>query len=193
MGFTHYPKLESNQFLSALWYGPEDPRNNIARPLVSNEGVVLYGVSQNFTRFYGTVYSDQPLTVTFAFSNEEYVLVDPSNQISVSSEDDCIRDAIIKPAGDPPWRFDKRLPDRVKYAFPVSASGMREITDEDLPNIPYDGIAQVINYVPPTDGKPAVGDKFLVTIYGSILRVRVLNTGGASASKLRVIVRASVF
>jgi len=30
-----------------------------------------YQDAQNFTRFYGTIASDQPLEVTFSFSNEE--------------------------------------------------------------------------------------------------------------------------
>jgi hypothetical protein len=80
--FTHYPKLAAN--IIAAWVQPappdKDPFLNLPRfaslnrfdkPLEPGQAVVAYQDGQNFTRFYGTIASDQPLEVTFCFSNEE--------------------------------------------------------------------------------------------------------------------------
>ena len=182
MPFTHYPKLEENLFLSACWYGPDDPRNTMKDPL--REYVVLHGVAQNFTRFYGTVFADVPLDLTFSFSNEERVVVPQPRQAD--------NVALAKFHADAP-RLDERLPKDVREFYLVDERGTREVTDEDLADLNYDGIALVSKYEPAAAGKPAVGDKFLVTIYGRFLRVRIDNRGTVAAKNMRVFVRASVF
>ncbi len=40
-------------------------------PIEPGKSVVAYQDAQNFTRFYGSIACDQPLEVTFSFSNEE--------------------------------------------------------------------------------------------------------------------------
>lgn len=87
MSFTHYPKTEHNLIMS--WVFPikyEDTRKvrrkteyvsvpsmNLMRgdPV---KGQVLVGChsAQNFTRFYGSVYADTPVQLTYEFSNDEY-------------------------------------------------------------------------------------------------------------------------
>lgn len=190
MPFTHYPKLEENLFLSACWYGENDPRNTIDQPLAPGaEGVVLHGVAQNFTRFYGTVAADQPLDVTFSFSNEERVLVTGWTAVGGIST--------LRLGDDPVLHqepmFDSALPKEIREHYPVDERGLREVTDEDLGHLNYDGIALVSKFEPGAAGKPSVGDKFLVTIYGRFMRVQITNRGTAPVKKLRVFVRASVF
>jgi hypothetical protein len=81
MPFTHYPKLDSNVIF--LWrlpivpnkpafLGRKHPKNLIEGPLKPGETLVAYHSSQNFTRFYGSIYADVPLEITFTFSNDEY-------------------------------------------------------------------------------------------------------------------------
>lgn len=82
MPFTHYPKLSAN--IIAAWVQPpppdEEPFLNLPRfsdlnrfdgPIGPGESATAYQDGQNFTRFYGTIAADQPLEVTFCFSNEE--------------------------------------------------------------------------------------------------------------------------
>lgn len=184
MPFTHYPKLEENTFLAACWYGKDDPRSAtldvfgsqaLKSPPAPGKEILLHGCAQNFTRFYSTLHADQPVKVTYAFSNEDRVLV---------------------PRPDPPNpspAHDKRLPEKIRKYYPIDVRGRREITDEDLPGLNYDGVAMVQNYKPASEGKPAVGDKALVTIYGRWLRVVVANMGEKPVGQLRFYLRASVF
>jgi len=176
MPFTHYPKLEENLFLFATWYGKGDPRNSIQSPLDVGGGVNLYGCAQNFTRFYGTIYCDQPLAVEFDFGNEDVV-------------------PAFNPATLPDGSVvDMGLPDDVRPYFPVGKlTGLRAITDEDLLRINYDGKALVTNYQPAVSPGAPIGDKFLVTIYGRWMRVCIANKGDKPVSSMRVFVRASVF
>lgn len=82
MPFTHYPKLADNIIFA--WVQPPPPKkksflnmrsfselNRFDKPIEPNESVVAYQDAQNFTRFYGSIASDQKLEVTFSFSNEE--------------------------------------------------------------------------------------------------------------------------
>jgi len=183
MSFTHYPKLAegSGLFGSVLWYGKGDPRNTLAKPLKPGESVSIYGSAVNFTRYLGTTYSDQPLEISFAFGNEEVVLV-PLGHL-VEAENPMTHETILA---------DDRLPADIRGAFPV-VNGLREATDEDLPSLNYDGVALVINYQPGKEGKPAIGDKGTITIYGSVLRITVKNVGSAATSSVRHYTRASVF
>lgn len=82
MPFTHYPKLAANVIFAWVQPPPPDkpgflgqPRfsslNRFTKPLEPNEVVVGYQEAQNFTRFYGSIASDQKLEVTFTFSNDE--------------------------------------------------------------------------------------------------------------------------
>lgn len=82
MPFTHYPKLADNIIFA--WVQPPPPRkksflnmrpfsalNRFDKAIESGASVVAYQDAQNFTRFYGSIASDQKLEVTFSFSNEE--------------------------------------------------------------------------------------------------------------------------
>jgi|HubBroStandDraft_5_1064220.scaffolds.fasta_scaffold917426_1 hypothetical protein len=82
MPFTHYPKLADNIIFA--WVQPPPPRqkpflnmrpfadlNLFDEPIEPGKAVVAYQDAQNFTRFYGSIACDQPLEVTFAFSNDE--------------------------------------------------------------------------------------------------------------------------
>lgn len=82
MPFTHYPKLAHNIIFA--WVQPAPPKkdgflgqvafhtlNLFDQPIEPYKSVVAYQDAQNFTRFYGSIASDQPLEVTFTFSNEE--------------------------------------------------------------------------------------------------------------------------
>jgi len=148
--------------------------------------MAIYGSAVNFTRYYGTTYSDQPLEITFAFSNEEVAVVPVANQVQVAS-----------PMTHEIVAADDRLPKNIRGAFPV-VGGLREVTDEDLPELNYDGVALVNMYRPGevidlVTLKPPTGDKGLITIYGSALRIVVKNTGEKALGACRVFVRGSVF
>lgn len=82
MPFTHYPKLEANVIFAWVWPRPLAKPNflnhpsfdeiNLAKePLAPGETLTAYHSAQNFTRFYGSIASDQPLEVTCDFSNDE--------------------------------------------------------------------------------------------------------------------------
>jgi hypothetical protein len=148
--------------------------------------VAVYGSSVNFTRYFGTTYSDQPLEISFAFSNEEVAVVPIANQ--VEAENPMTRELVVA---------DDRLPADIRGAFPV-VNGLREATDEDLPDLNYDGLA-LINLYKPGEvvdlvvKKPPSGEKGLVTIYGSALRIVVRNVGDKALGACRVFVRGSVF
>ncbi len=82
MPFTHYPKLAANVIFAWVQPAPPDQPgflnqrrfkhfNRFEEPLQAGKTVVAYHEAQNFTRFYGSVASDQPLEVTFSFSNDE--------------------------------------------------------------------------------------------------------------------------
>jgi hypothetical protein len=82
MPFTHYPKLDANVIFAWVWPKPADkpnflgrPRfgryNLITEPLEAGKSVTGFHSAQNFTRFYGSIACDQPLEVTFSFSNDE--------------------------------------------------------------------------------------------------------------------------
>ena len=82
MPFTHYPKNAFNLIFAWVQPAPPDkapffgqPRfstlNLFDRPLGPGDAVAAYHDAQPFTRFYGSVASDQPLEMTLSFSNEE--------------------------------------------------------------------------------------------------------------------------
>lgn len=84
---THYPKTVEN--LVFAWVQPPPPNvrpkegfpdfigrpfsemNRFRKPVDPGASVVGYHDAQPFTRFYGTVFSDQPLEVTLTFSNDD--------------------------------------------------------------------------------------------------------------------------
>lgn len=82
MPYTHYPKLAAN--IICAWVQPPPPDkppflnmprfsalNRFNKPLEPGDVVVAHQEAQNFTRFFGSIYSDQKLEVTFSFSNDE--------------------------------------------------------------------------------------------------------------------------
>lgn len=82
MPYTHYPKLAAN--VICAWVQPRPPArkpflnmprfsalNRFRKPIKPGGSVVAYQEAQNFTRFYGSIASDQPLEVAFTFSNDE--------------------------------------------------------------------------------------------------------------------------
>ena len=82
MPFSHYPKTVWNLLFAWRWPRPPKRRgwksqpsfdrlNKMTAPLKPGESVVQYHDAQGFTRFMGTMYSDQPLEVEVAFSNDE--------------------------------------------------------------------------------------------------------------------------
>lgn len=82
MPFTHYPKLADNIIFAWVQPAPPDKKpflnmrpfsalNRFVEPIKPGESVIAYQDAQNFTRFYGSIASDQKLEVTFSFSNEE--------------------------------------------------------------------------------------------------------------------------
>lgn len=87
MPLTHYPKTAENLVFAWVQPPPKDvaPRegfpdflgrpfsevNSFKEPLAPGKSVVGYHDAQPFTRFYGSIASDQPLEVTIAFSNDE--------------------------------------------------------------------------------------------------------------------------
>jgi len=84
---SHYPKTVTNLVLAWVQPPPPDvaPRKGLpdflGRPFSEinrfqkpvDPGAVVHGHhdAQPFTRFYGSVFSDQPLLITLAFSNDE--------------------------------------------------------------------------------------------------------------------------
>ena len=82
MPFTHYPKQSNNLLVAWVYPAPEDkpnflsyPRfssvNLLIAPLPAGETVRFYHEAQNFTRFFGSFASDQPLELVCSFSNDE--------------------------------------------------------------------------------------------------------------------------
>lgn len=82
MPFTHYPKLAANIIFAWVQPAPPDlpaflnlPRfstlNRFSLPIGPGKSAISHQDAQNFTRFYGTIAADQPLEVTFSFSNDE--------------------------------------------------------------------------------------------------------------------------
>lgn len=82
MAFTHYPKLAQNVLFAWVWPAPPDKKNflnfprfsrlnRMTAPLVPGTSFVAFHEAQNFTRFYGSIFSDQPLEISFDFSNDE--------------------------------------------------------------------------------------------------------------------------
>jgi hypothetical protein len=87
MPLTHYPKTVEN--LVFAWVQPAPPDvtpkegqpdflgqpfsdvNRFDKPIEPGQSVVGYHDAQPFTRFYGSIASDQPLEVSISFSNDE--------------------------------------------------------------------------------------------------------------------------
>jgi hypothetical protein len=87
VSFSHYPKNVDN--LVFAWVQPPPPdvaseedrpdflgrpfseMNRFQNPIAPGESVVGYHDAQPFTRFYGSIASDQPLDVSITFSNDE--------------------------------------------------------------------------------------------------------------------------
>lgn len=87
MPLTHYPKTVENLVFAWVQPAPPDvaPReglpdflgrrfselNRFREPLEPGQVVVGYHDAQPFTRFYGSIASDQPLEISIVFSNDE--------------------------------------------------------------------------------------------------------------------------
>ncbi len=82
MPYTHYPKLSANVIFAWVQPAPPDkpnflghPRfatlNRFKEPLEPGKSVVGFQEALNFTRFYGSIASDQSLEMTISFSNDE--------------------------------------------------------------------------------------------------------------------------
>lgn len=82
MGYTHYPKQVWNLIGAVRWPAPEDKPNflmlpsfssvNHAKaPIPAGASVVFFHEAQNFTRFTGTLFADQPFEFRLSFSNDE--------------------------------------------------------------------------------------------------------------------------
>lgn len=82
MPFTYYPKNSHNLICAWVQPAPPDeapfngqPRfalfNRFEKELQPEQIVSAYHDAQAFTRFYGSIASDQPLELTLSFSNEE--------------------------------------------------------------------------------------------------------------------------
>jgi len=87
MPLSHYPKIVWNTVFAWVQPSPPDVKPEKGRPnflgrafselnrfdkaIEPGESVVGYHDAQPFTRFYGSVFSDQPLEVTFSFSNDD--------------------------------------------------------------------------------------------------------------------------
>jgi hypothetical protein len=91
---THYPKNSDN--LVFAWFQPAPPdvpvavgvpdflgrpfseMNRFKESVCADGSVIAYHDAQPFTRFYGTLFCDQPLEFTILFSNDE---VDPDGRV----------------------------------------------------------------------------------------------------------------
>lgn len=87
MPLTHYPKTAENLVFAWVQPPPRDVRpkkgtpdflgrpfselNRFDKAIEPQKSVVAYHDAQPFTRFYGSIASDQPLEVTISFSNDE--------------------------------------------------------------------------------------------------------------------------
>ncbi len=82
MSFSHYPKQSNNALWAAVHPAPADkpnflnlPRfskvNKLRAPLAPGETLRFYCEAQNFTRFFGSIASDQQIEVVCSFSNDE--------------------------------------------------------------------------------------------------------------------------
>lgn len=82
MPMTHYPKQAVNVLVAWVWPHPRDkpnflnfPRfstvNQLKAPLEPNKSVTFYHEAQNFTRFFGSLFSEQSLELACSFSNDE--------------------------------------------------------------------------------------------------------------------------
>jgi hypothetical protein len=83
VAFSHYPKIESNVIFAWVWPRPPDkdpftassPRfaetNLIEAPLAPGESLFGYHSVQGCTRLYDSIVSDQPMVMTYEFSNDE--------------------------------------------------------------------------------------------------------------------------
>lgn len=82
MPYTHYPKLVDNIIFAWVQPAPKKRKpflnmrsfselNRFKDPIEPGKSVFAYQDAQNFTRFYGSIASDQPLEVICSFSNDE--------------------------------------------------------------------------------------------------------------------------
>lgn len=87
MSFTHYPKIVKNIVFAWVQPAPPDVKpkkgrpnfvgrpfselNRFREPLAPDASDVAFHDAQPFTRFYGSIASDQPLEMTISFSNDE--------------------------------------------------------------------------------------------------------------------------
>ena len=174
MPFSHVPKLSDSLLVDLTWCGSGDPRNTMRSSLAAGVDTSSYVEASNFTRYYGTVSSDVSLEVEFAYANEERVHVPKTYRSTVAG-----------------LVVDLRLPSlAIRKLFPVDLGGFRDVTDEDLATLNYDGVVSTTRFTP---GHPPKGSHFFVIISGRWLRVRVTNVGDIPASWIRTRVRGSVF
>jgi hypothetical protein len=120
MGYSHYPKLTNNLVLA--WVQPPPPEvdpddadddddgpdflgrpfseiNRFEKPLEPGASFVGFHDAQPYTRFYGTLASDQPLEITLSFSNDEVdakgVVVNDANVSTLNYDAEGVRQAYV--------------------------------------------------------------------------------------------------
>lgn len=89
MSFTHYPKTEYNLIMSWVYPGikeearkvrhgdsknivPVPSVNMLKKPLEAKGESIGHHSAQNFTRFYGSIFSDVPIQLLFDFANDDF-------------------------------------------------------------------------------------------------------------------------
>lgn len=102
MPFTHYPKNTENLIAAVVWPAPPDkPHPHLPLPLLSEvnratgplepgKTIRVFHEAQNFTRFYGSITSDQSLEIACSFSNDEVYLGEASLRGYVNEADGSI-------------------------------------------------------------------------------------------------------
>ena len=122
---THYPKTAEN--LVFAWVQPAPPNvdpqeglpdflgrrfseaNRFEKAIEPNQTVVGYHDAQPFTRFYGSISSDQPLEITISFSNDEVAAdghtVNDANICTLNYDAEALRQLYDPKKQGPTGRF----------------------------------------------------------------------------------------
>lgn len=127
MGYSHYPKVTNNLILA--WVQPPPPDvdpddsdddedrpdflgfpfselNRFDKPIEPGQSVVGYHDAQPFTRFYGTLASEQPLEIVLSFSNDDVdangVVVNDDNISTLNYDAEGVRKAFVPSDGKAP-------------------------------------------------------------------------------------------
>lgn len=185
MGFSHLPRVVDNLVASFVWRADGDPRNTLARPLAPGESADVFAEAHNFSRLLGTLRSDRKVELWAAFGNEDRVpprgdpvLCRPFERCDLLCDEVRQRWLAVDP-----W-----LPEGSRGFFPVGGDGLRAITDEDLPDLDYEGAGPPHLY-DPAQRVPA--DRFFVPIYGRWIRARVTCVDNFPTTALACYLRGS--